>query len=281
MGDSSACRPLPDGSAEAALKEYSNLSVVSFPSSVLPSEELGEVLGDCGDLPTCDALLDAEGQPPPSTSQPWQMKEGGSSSSGAGASSQLKGQPGLGGLKVKQIFWFIGDNHPAAAGFKERRPPAIDSQAKDAAVCVGCHAGPGPDIYYPQEAQIPEADLSTVQFSTRQQRLDWRDFLCEIVATSQVSSLFTLFDVEADPPLYAKPPPSGLPLAGLSLSRGKFGHEELPVDKLSCGSDMSVGSVAQETSQDQPDLADKSTEQSPTTTTVPSTSCSPEPKRPL
>eukprot|EP00929_Paragymnodinium_shiwhaense_P101214 TRINITY_DN64116_c0_g1_i1.p1 TRINITY_DN64116_c0_g1~~TRINITY_DN64116_c0_g1_i1.p1 ORF type:complete len:403 (-),score=71.48 TRINITY_DN64116_c0_g1_i1:135-1343(-) len=59
-----------------------------------------------------------------------------------------------------------------------------------------------------EEIEIPEQELMTVQIRTREQRLDWRDFLCEAVAGHKAATLFQLFDVAAEPPMYARPPPS-------------------------------------------------------------------------
>lgn len=58
------------------------------------------------------------------------------------------------------------------------------------------------------EFEVPENEIMTVPLRTKEQRVDWRDFLCEMVATKKASSLFLLYDVEADPPRYARPPPA-------------------------------------------------------------------------
>lgn len=58
------------------------------------------------------------------------------------------------------------------------------------------------------ELEVPEAELSTVHIETWEQRLDWRSFLSEAVASSRARQLFKAFDVEAEPPQYARPPPS-------------------------------------------------------------------------
>jgi len=58
------------------------------------------------------------------------------------------------------------------------------------------------------ELEVPEAELSTVHIETWEQRLDWRSFLSEAVASSRARQLFKAFDVEAEPPKYARPPPS-------------------------------------------------------------------------
>eukprot|EP00927_Polykrikos_kofoidii_P080211 TRINITY_DN7708_c1_g1_i1.p1 TRINITY_DN7708_c1_g1~~TRINITY_DN7708_c1_g1_i1.p1 ORF type:complete len:450 (-),score=62.78 TRINITY_DN7708_c1_g1_i1:394-1743(-) len=57
-------------------------------------------------------------------------------------------------------------------------------------------------------SEVPESELMTVQLRTREQRLDWRDFLSEAVAGCQAASLFRLFDVDAEPPIFSRPPPS-------------------------------------------------------------------------
>lgn len=58
------------------------------------------------------------------------------------------------------------------------------------------------------ELEVPEAELSTVHIETWEQRLDWRSFLSEAVASSRARQLFKAFDVDAEPPKYARPPPS-------------------------------------------------------------------------
>lgn len=70
------------------------------------------------------------------------------------------------------------------------------------------------------ELEVPEAELSTVHIETWEQRLDWRSFLSEAVASSRARALFNAFDVEAEPPSYARPPPSSAP-AGGSTPAGK------------------------------------------------------------
>lgn len=60
------------------------------------------------------------------------------------------------------------------------------------------------------EVEVPESEIMTVQLRTREQRLDWRDFLCEAVAGRRTATLFNKFDVEAEPPEYARPPPSAI-----------------------------------------------------------------------
>lgn len=65
-------------------------------------------------------------------------------------------------------------------------------------------------IEYVAEIEVPEQELMTVQLRTREQRLDWRDFLCEAVAGRKAAGLYQLYDSEADPPPYLKPPPSSV-----------------------------------------------------------------------
>lgn len=56
--------------------------------------------------------------------------------------------------------------------------------------------------------EVPDRDLVSVHLTTREQRLELRDFLCEMVATKKAASMFLLYDVEAEPPKYARPPAS-------------------------------------------------------------------------
>lgn len=54
----------------------------------------------------------------------------------------------------------------------------------------------------------PEDELTTVILDTREKRLHWREFLTEAVSQSSANSLYSAFDVGAEPPRYAKPPVS-------------------------------------------------------------------------
>eukprot|EP00931_Biecheleriopsis_adriatica_P108082 TRINITY_DN8241_c0_g1_i1.p1 TRINITY_DN8241_c0_g1~~TRINITY_DN8241_c0_g1_i1.p1 ORF type:complete len:494 (+),score=105.26 TRINITY_DN8241_c0_g1_i1:37-1518(+) len=59
----------------------------------------------------------------------------------------------------------------------------------------------------------PEEELTTVLLETKEQRLHWREFLSEAVSKSCASNLYSAFDVEAEPPRYARPP-SSVPMPG-------------------------------------------------------------------
>jgi len=52
----------------------------------------------------------------------------------------------------------------------------------------------------------PEEELTTVLLETQEQRLQWREFLSEAVSKSCASNMYSAFDVEAEPPRYARPP---------------------------------------------------------------------------
>lgn len=58
------------------------------------------------------------------------------------------------------------------------------------------------------ELEVAEADLTMVHIQSWEQKLDWRSFLSEAVASSKARQLFNAFDVEAEPPKYARPPAS-------------------------------------------------------------------------
>lgn len=57
-------------------------------------------------------------------------------------------------------------------------------------------------------SEIPESELTSVPLETKEQRLDWRDFLCEMVASNNAQTLFNCYDVDAEAPNYSRPPPS-------------------------------------------------------------------------
>lgn len=54
----------------------------------------------------------------------------------------------------------------------------------------------------------PDGELTTVLLETKEQRLHWREFLCESVSKSSATNLYSAFDVEAEPPRYVRPPVS-------------------------------------------------------------------------
>lgn len=71
-----------------------------------------------------------------------------------------------------------------------------------------------------QEFVIMEDDLTTVHIQSWEQKLDWRSFLSEAVASTRARQLFQAFDTEADPPPFQRPPPSSVLLAGKFRDRG-------------------------------------------------------------
>lgn len=86
------------------------------------------------------------------------------------------------------------------------------------------------------EGAPPEHELTTVTLETKEQRLQWRDFLAEAVSQSCATALYVSYDVEAEPPSYAKPPPSSLYAVGspasTPLSSGPCPADEGPLYSL-------------------------------------------------
>merc|ERR1712232_1281664 len=70
---------------------------------------------------------------------------------------------------------------------------------------------------------------TTVVMETKEQRLQWRDFLSEAVSKSCASTLYTAFDVDAQPPQYARPQLSSLRSCetGADPHQGKQEHQEV------------------------------------------------------
>jgi len=56
------------------------------------------------------------------------------------------------------------------------------------------------------DAAPPEHELTTVVMETKEQRLQWRDILEEAVSKECASALFSSYDIDSDPPQYARPP---------------------------------------------------------------------------
>mmetsp|Transcript_68622 Transcript_68622/g.154128 ORF Transcript_68622/g.154128 Transcript_68622/m.154128 type:complete len:511 (-) Transcript_68622:113-1645(-) len=54
----------------------------------------------------------------------------------------------------------------------------------------------------------PEDELTTVLMETKEQKLQWREFLGEAVSKCRASALFASYDVESEPPEYVLPPSS-------------------------------------------------------------------------
>jgi len=74
----------------------------------------------------------------------------------------------------------------------------------------------------------PEHELTTVVMETEEQRVHWRDFLSEAVSKECASALFSSYDIDSDPPQYARPP--------LSCMNPETPHQgvahKLPLDEL-------------------------------------------------
>jgi hypothetical protein len=62
-----------------------------------------------------------------------------------------------------------------------------------------------------EEIEVSEDEITSVQITSLEQRLDWRNFLAEAVAASKARQMFTAFDVDPETPRYARPPPSAPP----------------------------------------------------------------------
>jgi len=56
------------------------------------------------------------------------------------------------------------------------------------------------------QAPIADSELTTIRMETKEQRLQWRDFLSDSVSQTRATSLFNSYDVEASPGYYARPP---------------------------------------------------------------------------
>merc|ERR1712039_1067065 len=91
------------------------------------------------------------------------------------------------------------------------------------------------------ELEVPEAELSTVHIETWEQRLDWRSFLSEAVASSRARQLFKAFDVEAEPPQYARPPPSSLVSADELAKVHQQSGRQPPHCVAPCGAGWNAG----------------------------------------
>mmetsp|Transcript_64495 Transcript_64495/g.114648 ORF Transcript_64495/g.114648 Transcript_64495/m.114648 type:complete len:396 (+) Transcript_64495:67-1254(+) len=76
--------------------------------------------------------------------------------------------------------------------------------------------------------EVLEEHITSIDLNTEEQRIDWRDYLCEVVASKRAVSLYQLYDVEADPPHYARPPPSVPQPDSISRAYAQMGRLPLP-----------------------------------------------------
>lgn len=82
-------------------------------------------------------------------------------------------------------------------------------------------------IDMPADSAPPEEELTTVLLETKEQKLQWRDFLTETVSKRCASTLYKSYDVEAEPPRYVRPPlstqqsSSGASSSNAGVSPGK------------------------------------------------------------
>mmetsp|Transcript_99513 Transcript_99513/g.259963 ORF Transcript_99513/g.259963 Transcript_99513/m.259963 type:complete len:427 (+) Transcript_99513:316-1596(+) len=93
----------------------------------------------------------------------------------------------------------------------------------------------------PADSPPPEDELTTVAMETKEQRLQWRDFLSEAVSKSCAQSLFAAFDVEAEPPRYRRPPRSAPVPAAHAVDSGEANADQ----EIGWGDGGSVASGAQ------------------------------------
>uniref|UniRef100_A0A7S1A2I2 Uncharacterized protein n=1 Tax=Noctiluca scintillans TaxID=2966 RepID=A0A7S1A2I2_NOCSC len=60
------------------------------------------------------------------------------------------------------------------------------------------------------EVSIADSELTTIRMETREQRMQWRDFLSDSVSQFRANFLFNSFDAESSPGQYARPPLSDI-----------------------------------------------------------------------
>lgn len=100
--------------------------------------------------------------------------------------------------------------------------PSGDLPGRVASVVGHCLELLAKAVDAPADAAPPEDELTAVRLETKEQRLQWRDFLAETVSKRCATNLYASYDVEAEPPGYAKPPLSAqqssprLPLTGVA-----------------------------------------------------------------
>lgn len=92
-----------------------------------------------------------------------------------------------------------------------RSASAADLSSTISSVLCNCINLVSRAVDVPPEPEPPEDELTTVFLETKEQRLQWRDFLSEAVSKCKANTLFQAYDVDADPPRYMRPPPSMAP----------------------------------------------------------------------
>lgn len=93
--------------------------------------------------------------------------------------------------------------------------------------CLTQHEADGIDTSI-DYGEILEENITSIDLNSEEQRIDWRDFFCEVVASRRAVSLYQLYDVEADPPRYARPPPSVPQPDSIGRAYAQMGRLPLP-----------------------------------------------------
>jgi len=105
-----------------------------------------------------------------------------------------------------------GDNSPSDAAPKGSGVAGVaaDNQIPTHWLSRVCSRLICPDFFrnpigLPTDVEPPAEELTMIALQTKEQRLEWRDFLSQAISTSCALELFTAYDVDASPPLYVRP----------------------------------------------------------------------------
>lgn len=172
--------------------------------------------------------IDAEGLVPDEFAMPSTPNPSGTSESGFGDWQQRSAAVSQEISSTKRCtstdpFWVLTDVRPRADAFG-----CVGSSALAAAPlrCLDNVLDAADKDY---ELEVPEAELTTVHIQSWEQRLDWRSFLSEAVASRMARQAYMSCDVEAEPPSYARPPPSAPSIAGPLAAASSQLRPPLPV----------------------------------------------------
>eukprot|EP00928_Gymnodinium_smaydae_P002098 TRINITY_DN10737_c0_g1_i1.p1 TRINITY_DN10737_c0_g1~~TRINITY_DN10737_c0_g1_i1.p1 ORF type:complete len:333 (-),score=62.53 TRINITY_DN10737_c0_g1_i1:101-1099(-) len=102
-------------------------------------------------------------------------------------------------------FWVL---EPSRGGARAGAGAGSDSAFSAALLPGRCMSDAVAAVNMGTDDIVPDAEIMSIQLQTREQRLDWRDFLCEAVAGNKTALLYRLYSTEADSPEYARPPRS-------------------------------------------------------------------------
>lgn len=96
--------------------------------------------------------------------------------------------------------------HPVAQNVSENTPLL----AQVTSLATSCVRLMSQTLDITPEVSIDDSELTTIRMETKEQRMQWRDFLSDSVSQFRANFLFNSYDVESSPGQYSRPPLSDI-----------------------------------------------------------------------